>query len=894
MVAVTLSQYSLQVISTMMVGHLGELSLSSTAIAVSLCGVTGFSFLLGMASALETLCGQAYGAKQYGKLGIQTYTAIFSLILVCIPVSLLWIYMGKLLIFMGQDPLISREAGKFAMWLVPALFAYAVLQPLVRYFQTQSLVIPMLISSFATLCFHIPLSWVLVFNSGLNNLGAALAMSISIWLNVIFLALYMKYSSACAKTLVPISMEMFQGIGEFFRFAIPSAVMICLEWWSFELLILLSGLLPHPQLETSVLSVCLSTISTLYAIPFGVGAAASTRVSNELGAGNPQAARVAVCAAMILAVLETLTVSMTLFACRHVFGYSFSNEKEVVDYVTVLAPLVCLSIIMDSIQGVLSGIARGCGWQHIGAYVNLGAFYLFGIPMAVLLGFWIQLRGKGLWIGILCGATLQSILLSIITSSSLSPKTKQFLDQARERAREMGTWEVKRLGYIAGPMVAVTLSQFSLQVISVMMVGHLGELSLSSTAIAISLSGVTGFSLLLGMASGLETLCGQAYGAKQYRKLGIQTHTAIFSLILVCLPLSLIWIYMAKILVFIGQDPLISLEAGKFTMCLVPALFAYAVLQPLVRYFQTQSLIIPMLISSCATLCFHIPLCWVLVFKSGLYNLGAALAISISNWLNVIFLALYITCSSACAKTRVPISMELFQGIGEFFRFAVPSAVMICLEWWSFELLILLSGLLPHPQLETSVLSICLTTITTVYMIPYGLGAAVSTRVSNELGAGNPQAARVAVCAIMFLAVLETLIVSTTLFACRRVFGFSFSDEKEVVDYVTDLAPLVCLSVIIDGIQGVLSGVARGCGWQHVGAYVNLGAFYLFGIPLAALLGFWVQLRGKGLWIGILSGATLQTLLLSIITSCSNWEKLASKARRRIFEGRTTVDDELM
>lgn len=134
---------------------------------------------------------------------------------------------------------------------------------------------------------------------------------------------------------------------------------------------------------------------------------------------------------------------------------------------------------------------------------------------------------------------------------------------------------------------------------------------------------------------------------------------------------------MAKLLVFIGQDPLISLEAGKFTMCLVPALFAYTVLQPLVRYFQTQSLIISMLISSCAMLCFHIPLCWVLVFKSGLYNLGAALAISISNWLNVIFLALYITCSSACAKTRVPISMELFQGIGEFFRFAVPSAVMI-------------------------------------------------------------------------------------------------------------------------------------------------------------------------------------------------------------------------
>jgi MATE family multidrug resistance protein len=61
------------------------------------------------------------------------------------------------------------------------------------------------------------------------------------------------------------------------------------------------------------------------------------------------------------------------------------------------------------------------------------------------------------------------------------------------------TVELKRLGVLAGPMVAVVLSQYLLQVISVMMVGHLGELALSSTAIAISLSGVTGFSFLVSL-----------------------------------------------------------------------------------------------------------------------------------------------------------------------------------------------------------------------------------------------------------------------------------------------------------------------------------------------------------------------------------------------------------
>ncbi|XP_054809346.1 protein DETOXIFICATION 12-like isoform X2 [Prosopis cineraria] len=433
--------------------------------------------------------------------------------------------------------------------------------------------------------------------------------------------------------------------------------------------------------------------------------------------------------------------------------------------------------------------------------------------------------------------------------------------------------ELKIIVYIAGPMIPVLSAQFILQVVSLMMVGHLGELYLSSATLALSLSSVTGFSFLMGLAGGLETVGGQAYGAQQYQKLGTLTYTAIFSLILVSLPLSLIWIYMEKILVFIGQDPLISHEAGKFTIWLIPSLFGFAFLQPLVRYYQMQSLILPMLVSSCASLVLHVPLCWVLVFKSGLHNVGAALALGISVWENVIILWLYMRFSSTCAKTRAPISMELFKAMREFFRFAIPSAIMICLEWWSFEVMILLSGLLPNPQLETSVLSICLNTISTLYCIPYGIGAAASTRISNELGAGNPDAARVSTVVTVSIAVLETIFASTTLFACRHVYGYTFSNEKEVVDYVTFMVPLLCLSVIFDSIQGVLSGIARGCGWQHIGAYINLGAFYLCGIPMAAALSFWAKLRGKGLWIGLQFGSFVQTILLSIITCRINWEQ---------------------
>lgn len=57
--------------------------------------------------------------------------------------------------------------------------------------------------------------------------------------------------------------------------------------------------------------------------------------------------------------------------------------------------------------------------------------------------------------------------------------------------------ELKRLSFMAAPMVVVTVSQYLLQVVSLMMVGHLGELSLSGVAIAVSFTNVTGFSLLV-------------------------------------------------------------------------------------------------------------------------------------------------------------------------------------------------------------------------------------------------------------------------------------------------------------------------------------------------------------------------------------------------------------
>lgn len=179
------------------------------------------------------------------------------------------------------------------------------------------------------------------------------------------------------------------------------------------------------------------------------------------------------------------------------------------------------------------------------------------------------------------------------------------------------------------------------------------------------------------MAGALETLCGQAYGAGQYYKISNYTCSAIISLLLVCVPVSLIWIFIEKILIFFGQDPLISHMAAKYSISLIPALFGYAVLQSLVRYFQSQSLIYPLLISSCSVLCLHVPICWVLVFKLELGLSGASLAIGISYWLNVLVLGIILICSSDCKETHLRFSFNCFLYIKDFILLAIPSAIMV-------------------------------------------------------------------------------------------------------------------------------------------------------------------------------------------------------------------------
>ena len=181
---------------------------------------------LGMASALDTLCGQAFGAGQHHLLGIYMQRAMFLLTVVSIPLAVVWFYTGEILLLFGQAPDIAAEAGAYARWMIPALFAYGLLQCLVRFLQTQNIVVPVMAAAGAAAACHLVVCWALVFGLGMGSRGAALSNAVSYWINVAALAAYVGVSSACRETWTGFSAEAFRDALVFFRLAIPSALMV--------------------------------------------------------------------------------------------------------------------------------------------------------------------------------------------------------------------------------------------------------------------------------------------------------------------------------------------------------------------------------------------------------------------------------------------------------------------------------------------------------------------------------------------------------------------------------------------------------------------------------------------------------------------------------------------
>lgn len=187
--------------------------------------------------------------------------------------------------------------------------------------------------------------------------------------------------------------------------------------------------------------------------------------------------------------------------------------------------------------------------------------------------------------------------------------------------------------------------------------------------------------------------------------LGIYLQRATVVLTLTGLPMVFIYIFSKPILILLGESKTLASEASIFVYGLIPQIFAYAINFPVQKYLQAQSIVKPSAYISLATLCLHLLLSWVVVYKIGLGLIGASLVLSLSWWIIVVAQFVYILMSEKCKATWIGFSFEAFKGLWEFVKLSAASAVMLCLETWYFQILILITGLLKDPQLALDALS---------------------------------------------------------------------------------------------------------------------------------------------------------------------------------------------
>ncbi|KAJ0472093.1 putative multi antimicrobial extrusion protein [Helianthus annuus] len=419
--------------------------------------------------------------------------------------------------------------------------------------------------------------------------------------------------------------------------------------------------------------------------------------------------------------------------------------------------------------------------------------------------------------------------------------------------------ELNLLYKLAAPAVMVYLINNAMSISTRIFCGHLGNLELAAASLGNQGIQLFAYGLMLGMGSAVETLCGQAFGARKYNMLGVYLQRSAIVLLVTAIPITIIYVFCKPILISLGQSPSMASAASLFVYGLIPQVFAYAINFPIQKFLQAQSIVAPSAYISAGTLVVHLMLSWIMVYKLGLGLLGASLTLSLSWWIIVVGQFVYILMSHRCKATWTGFNSMAFGGLWEFVKLSSGSAVMLCLETWYFQILVLIAGLLENPELALDALSVCMGVNGLLFMVSVGFNAAASVRVGNELGAGNPKAAAFSVLTVTTVSFLIALVEAMIVLSVRHVISYAFTGGETVAHAVSDLCPLLAITIILNGIQPVLSGVAVGCGWQAYVAYVNVGCYYIVGIPLGLLLGFHFNFGVKVPFINHTTNVTSKT-----------------------------------
>ena len=285
------------------------------------------------------------------------------------------------------------------------------------------------------------------------------------------------------------------------------------------------------------------------------------------------------------------------------------------------------------------------------------------------------------------------------------------------------------LGFVLGVLLLTT---------SLIFCGHYPKdtaLVLEGAGLGFSILNLTGFLVMNGMGSAMDTLAAQAYGAKNKKKVGVYLQRGLIIHALALLVVLGLWLNLESILNLLHQPTCVVSYTVQFirgfTFAL-PALLFYYLLQ---KFLQVQGIVYPFAISQGIGILVSILAHYLLMFVADLGILGSGIALGISQYAALVILLAFIWIRKLHKEAWGGWSWECLKGWGEYVTYGLPGMVILVAEMAIYEAGILVVGL--TGSLQQSILVVLFNYYYILFIVGYSLRLTASVRVGNELGAGG-------------------------------------------------------------------------------------------------------------------------------------------------------------